>query len=87
MGRDVEAELVLTLEEVLAGGPKKVTLNGSSGVRSLSVNIPSGIREGAKLRLAGQMCIRDSTVTFIQKMLFSATSMRLPSGEPPSGTM
>lgn len=53
-GRDVEAELVLTLEEVLAGGPKKVTLNGSSGVRSLSVNIPSGIREGAKLRLAGQ---------------------------------
>ena len=29
-GRDVEAELVLTLEEVLAGGPKKVTLNGSS---------------------------------------------------------
>lgn len=53
-GRDVEAELVLTLEEVLAGGPKKVTLNGSSGVRSLNVNIPSGIREGARLRLAGQ---------------------------------
>ena len=50
----MEAELVLSLEEVLAGGPKSVTLNGSSGVRSLKVNIPSGIREGAKLRLAGQ---------------------------------
>ncbi len=50
-GRDVEAELPLTLEELLRGGKRRITLNGD---RSLDVDIPLGVREGTVLRLAGQ---------------------------------
>ena len=53
-GRDVEAELALSLEEVLRGGRRSVTVPGQRGPRTLEVNVPQGIREGAKLRLAGQ---------------------------------
>lgn len=53
-GRDVEAELPLSLEEIASGGKRAVTLQASHGPKSLEVNIPAGIREGAKLRLAGQ---------------------------------
>jgi curved DNA-binding protein len=50
-GRDVEAELRLTLEELLRGGKRRITLNGN---RTLDVDIPLGAREGTVLRLAGQ---------------------------------
>ncbi len=50
-GSDVEAELPVTLEELLRGGRRRVTLDGS---RSLDVEIPLGAREGTMLRLAGQ---------------------------------
>ena len=50
-GRDVEAELPVTLEELLRGGKRRITLNGD---RSLDVDIPLGMREGSTLRLAGQ---------------------------------
>ena len=53
-GRDVEAELALSLEEVLRGGPRSVSINMPAGSKTLEVNVPAGIREGAKLRLAGQ---------------------------------
>ncbi|CAK7023270.1 MAG: Curved DNA-binding protein [Desulfovibrio sp.] len=53
-GRDVEAELPLTLEEVQKGGSRTVSLQGSQGPKTLDVNVPAGIREGAKLRLAAQ---------------------------------
>lgn len=53
-GRDVEAELALSLEEALRGGPRSVTLSTAHGPKTLQVNVPAGIREGAKLRLAGQ---------------------------------
>lgn len=53
-GRDVEAELPLTLEEVQKGGSRTVSLQGPQGPKTLEVNVPAGIREGAKLRLAGQ---------------------------------
>lgn len=53
-GRDVEAEIALSLEEVTRGGEKSLTMNGPDGERVLKVNIPAGIREGAKLRLSGQ---------------------------------
>ena len=49
-GRDVEAELPLTLEELLRGGRRRITVNG----RTLEVDIPSGAREGTVLRLAGE---------------------------------
>ncbi|GAB1254469.1 DnaJ C-terminal domain-containing protein [Desulfovibrio falkowii] len=53
-GRDVEAELPLTLEEVQKGGSRTVSLQGPQGPKTLEVNVPAGIREGAKLRLASQ---------------------------------
>ena len=55
-GRDVEASLSLTLEEAFHGGKKTLTLSGAPGTapRSLEVNIPAGVRNGARIRLAGQ---------------------------------
>ena len=55
-GRDVEAKLALTLEEAFHGGKKNLTLSGAPGQapRSLEVNIPAGVRNGARIRLAGQ---------------------------------
>lgn len=53
-GRDVESELKLTLEEVHKGGSKTISINSSSGPKSLEVKIPVGVKEGARIRLAGQ---------------------------------
>ncbi|MDR3320775.1 MAG: J domain-containing protein [Desulfovibrio sp.] len=53
-GRDVEAEIHLSLEDVQRGGKRAVTLRVASGKRTLEVNVPPGIHDGAKLRLAGQ---------------------------------
>src|SRR5205085_8983185 len=50
-GSDVEAELVIGLDEVLRGGKPRITLPGD---RSLDVEIPRGVRDGTVLRLAGQ---------------------------------
>ncbi|MCL1915243.1 MAG: J domain-containing protein [Desulfovibrionaceae bacterium] len=52
-GQDVEAELNLTLNEAYQGGRKTISTSGRGG-KSLQVNIPAGIREGARIRLAGQ---------------------------------
>jgi curved DNA-binding protein len=49
-GSDLDAELPVTLEELLGGGRRRITLDG----RSLEVEIPIGVREGTVLRLAGQ---------------------------------
>src|SRR5438093_7801721 len=49
-GSDVEAELPVTLEEVLHGGRRRITLGGG---RTLDVEIPRGVRDGTVLRLAG----------------------------------
>lgn len=53
-GGDVEAELPLTLAEVLKGGKRKVTLQMPSGPKTLEITVPAGVKEGAKLRLSGQ---------------------------------
>ncbi|MDR3176154.1 MAG: J domain-containing protein [Desulfovibrio sp.] len=55
-GQDVEVALRLSLEEAFNGGKKTITLTGAPGSaqRSLEVNIPSGVRNGARIRLAGQ---------------------------------
>jgi curved DNA-binding protein len=49
-GTDIEGELSVTLDDLLHGGQRRITLDG----RSLDVTIPRGIRDGATLRLAGQ---------------------------------
>lgn len=49
-GRDVETELTLPLEAIMQGGKRNVGING----KTLEINVPAGIRDGAKLRLSGQ---------------------------------
>ncbi|KAF5041482.1 Curved DNA-binding protein [anaerobic digester metagenome] len=62
-GHDAEVRLNLTMEEAYRGGRKTLTLQeqarGADGrpqmqSKTLEVNIPSGIKDGAKIRLAGQ---------------------------------
>ncbi len=62
-GQDVEASLELTLEEAYQGGAKTITLQEEAfspegrlylKPKTLSVNIPAGVRDGARIRLAGQ---------------------------------
>ncbi|MBV8292021.1 MAG: DnaJ domain-containing protein [Mycobacterium sp.] len=49
-GADQEAELELTLEEAYRGGRRHITLDH----RSYNVNIPAGVLEGQRIRLAGE---------------------------------
>lgn len=49
-GGDIEAELPVTLDDLMRGGRRRITL----GSRSLDVDIPIGMRDGSALRLAGQ---------------------------------
>jgi len=49
-GADQEAELVLAVEEAYRGGRRRITLDG----RSYEVNIPAGVVDGQRIRLAGQ---------------------------------
>jgi len=59
-GQDVEADLLVTLEEILRGAQRKVSLRrpGMDGeaarTNTYQVRIPAGIREGQRIRLAGQ---------------------------------
>lgn len=64
-GQDVEVAIELTLEEAYAGGPRQVSFqshppaaassgNPLSGIRTLEITVPAGVREGARIRLAGQ---------------------------------
>jgi curved DNA-binding protein len=59
-GQDVEADLLVTLEEALRGSVRKVTLrrSGDDGeterADTYQVKIPAGVREGQRIRLAGQ---------------------------------
>jgi curved DNA-binding protein len=53
-GADQEAELELTVEEAYRGGRRWVTLAGPEGSRSYEVNIPPGVTDGQRIRLAGE---------------------------------
>ena len=59
-GRDIEADLLVTLEEALRGSQRKVTLRrpGLDGeaerTNTYQVRIPPGMREGQRIRLPGQ---------------------------------
>jgi curved DNA-binding protein len=50
-GSDHEAELELTLREAAQGGPRKVTFADG---RSYQVTVPAGVRDGQRIRLAGE---------------------------------
>jgi curved DNA-binding protein len=49
-GADQEAVLDLTVEEAYRGGRRQISLNG----RSYTVNIPAGVVDGQRIRLAGE---------------------------------
>ena len=55
-GGDIEADLLVTIEEALHGAKKKISFrrDGNPKVETYEVRIPKGVREGQKIRLAGQ---------------------------------
>lgn len=59
-GQDVEAEIMVTLEEALNGASRRISLSKQTAdgraekVETLNVTIPAGVREGQRIRLAGQ---------------------------------
>lgn len=59
-GRDVEGELMVTLEEAMHGAKRTIKLemtdhqSGRPEIKSLQVRVPPGVRDGQKIRLAGQ---------------------------------
>ncbi|MEM1060584.1 MAG: J domain-containing protein [Verrucomicrobiota bacterium] len=60
MGRDIQADIMVTLEEALRGSTRQVTLkrrdpqSGDAKKETYSVRIPAGVREGQLIRMAGQ---------------------------------
>ena len=53
-GADQEAELVLSVEEAYRGGRRGISLGEGSVSRDYTVNIPAGVTDGQRIRLAGQ---------------------------------
>ncbi len=53
-GHDMNYQISVTLEEVLNGAEKTISLSKNGTPHNVSVKIPKGIEEGKKLRLAGK---------------------------------
>ncbi len=59
-GSDVEAEILVTLEEANKGASRRISLQktnpvtGEEKTEMIDVRIPAGIRDGQRIRLAGQ---------------------------------
>jgi len=55
-GRDVEADILVTLDEVLNGATRQISFRkgNSPQIQTYTVKIPKGVREGQRIRLAGQ---------------------------------
>jgi curved DNA-binding protein len=51
---DAEAEVELTLAEVLKGTSREVRVGGGAKPRRVEVKIPAGVREGSRVRVAGE---------------------------------
>lgn len=49
-GRDIESEMEISLEDAFTGTKKSFAING----HRIEVTIPKGVRDGQKIRLAGQ---------------------------------
>ncbi|HLB34289.1 MAG: hypothetical protein A3F67_06505 [Verrucomicrobia bacterium RIFCSPHIGHO2_12_FULL_41_10] len=55
-GNDVEADILVTLDEVLHGATRQISFRkeGAQGPQTYTVKIPQGVHEGQRIRLAGQ---------------------------------
>lgn len=55
-GGDVEADIMVTLEEAFHGSTRQISFRrgDSQQVQTYTVKIPKGVREGQRIRLAGQ---------------------------------
>jgi DnaJ-class molecular chaperone len=53
-GRDIEHEVELTLEEAFHGATRRISIKEGGHARSVDVRIPVGVREGSRVRAAGE---------------------------------
>jgi curved DNA-binding protein len=53
-GQDVEGTVDLTLEEVARGTTRTVKVGEGPSARTVEVKIPAGVREGSRVRVAGE---------------------------------
>lgn len=53
-GQDQHTKIQIDLEDSMHGAKRSISLRSASGERTLTVNIPKGIKAGQKIRLNGQ---------------------------------
>lgn len=53
-GQDQQSKIQIDLADALQGAKRQFTVSSASGQRTLTVNIPKGIKAGQKIRLSGQ---------------------------------
>lgn len=53
-GKDLEYEIPLTLDELINGAGKTITISQNGETKAIEVKIPKGLTQGKKIRLAGK---------------------------------
>ena len=53
-GQDIEQQVEITLEEAVKGATRILQWSDQQGQRRLEATIPAGVRQGSRIRLAGQ---------------------------------
>jgi curved DNA-binding protein len=53
-GRDIEGDIMVTLEEAMRGSVRSVTVRHNSHAQTYQVKIPAGVTEGQRLKIAGR---------------------------------
>ena len=53
-GQDIEHDVELTLEEAYHGATRRMSIKESGHARSVDVRIPAGVKEGSRVRAAGE---------------------------------
>ena len=53
-GRDIESEAELTLEEAYHGAMRRIAIAIGGSARSVDVRIPAGVKDGSRVRAAGE---------------------------------
>jgi DnaJ-class molecular chaperone len=53
-GRDIEHDVELTLEEAYHGAMRRISIKHGGHARSVDVRIPPGVKDGSRVRVAGE---------------------------------